>query len=153
MLLMDQQLVYFVDSLINSRPLNCLDFIKMSSSYLWAGRDQMHKLAANLISNAVKYNKQNGWVKINLTDMPTKLKLKVSDTGIGIPSESQGRIFERFYRVDKGRSRRIGGTGLGLSIVKHIVNAYGGEITLKSIENEGTSISVILPKKKPQGSA
>lgn len=120
---------------------------------LWASRDQMHELAANLISNAVKYNKQNGWVKIKLTDMPTKLKLKVSDTGIGIPSESQGRIFERFYRVDKGRSRRIGGTGLGLSIVKHIVNAYGGEITLKSIENEGTSISVILPKKKPQGSA
>lgn len=122
----------------------------VGSAGLFANRDQMHELAANLISNAVKYNKQNGWVKVKLTDLPQKVKLKVSDTGIGIPAESQSRIFERFYRVDKGRSRRIGGTGLGLSIVKHIVNVYGGEITLKSMENEGTSITVTLPKQKPQ---
>lgn len=72
-------------------------------------------------------------------------RLNVSDTGIGIPEEHQRRIFERFYRVDKGRSRETGGTGLGLAIVKHIVQQHGAQIQIKSALNEGTSIVVNFP--------
>ena len=75
--------------------------------------------------------------------------IEVSDTGIGIPEKAQSRIFERFYRVDQGRSRSVGGTGLGLAIVKHITLSLGGEILLESRENVGTKITVKLPYKKP----
>jgi two-component system phosphate regulon sensor histidine kinase PhoR len=112
----------------------------------YANPNQMLELVTNIISNAVKYNKPSGSVKVGVFDEPTKVKLKVSDTGIGIPQESQSRIFERFYRVDKGRSKKIGGTGLGLSIVKHIVNSYNGKIALKSMEDVGTTITVTLYK-------
>ena len=74
-----------------------------------------------------------------------KAVFTVADTGIGIPPESQNRVFERFYRVDKGRSRAAGGTGLGLAIVKHIVALYGGKITLASVVGSGTTITVRLP--------
>ena len=74
-----------------------------------------------------------------------KVAITVSDTGIGIPKESRERVFERFYRVDKGRARKTGGTGLGLSIVKHIVLLYGGSISLKSEPGKGTEITVLFP--------
>ena len=109
-------------------------------------KKQMYELLTNIISNAVKYNRQNGRIAIVLKDLGNKVSIEVKDTGIGIPLEAQPRIFERFYRVDKGRSRTLGGTGLGLSIVKHIVNQYEGEITLHSKEGEGTSILIYLPK-------
>lgn len=111
-------------------------------------KNQMYELLVNIISNAVKYNRQNGRVDISLKDLGSKVSIKVKDTGIGIPPEAQPRIFERFYRVDKGRSRTLGGTGLGLSIVKHIVNQYEGEITLQSREGEGTVILIDLPKRR-----
>lgn len=102
----------------------------------------------NLLDNAIKYNKEGGSAEINISQTDDFVKATFTDTGIGIPPESVDRVFERFYRVDKSRSRKIGGTGLGLSIVKHGVTLHGGTIGLKSTENSGTEITVLLPKHK-----
>ena len=111
----------------------------------WAVPDDMRQLLKNLIENAVKYNVEEGRVSVVCDQGENSCSVTVSDTGIGIPMEHQPRIFERFYRVDKGRSKREGGTGLGLSIVKHVVAKYGGKIRLNSRPDEGTEIQVTLP--------
>lgn len=111
-----------------------------------ANPDRMTELILNLMDNAVKYNRTDGRVEIRVTSQKNSVALTVSDTGIGIPPEVQDRVFERFYRVDKSRSRKIGGTGLGLSIVKHIVELYKGKIALKSEVGKGTAIQVTLPR-------
>ena len=98
----------------------------------------------NLISNAIKYNVKDGKVFVTVAYVNNKICIEVSDTGIGIPKVAQNRVFERFYRVDKGRSKKIGGTGLGLAIVKHIVNYYNGVITLESEVDKGTTIKLEL---------
>jgi two-component system phosphate regulon sensor histidine kinase PhoR len=117
-------------------------------SVLHADRQQMDELLWNLCDNAIRYNKKGGSVHVTVDHDDEKVILKVKDTGIGIPKEHQQRIFERFYRVDKSRSRETGGTGLGLAIVKHIVQEAGGEIQLESEPGEGTEITVLLPVKK-----
>ena len=89
--------------------------------------------------------KQNGIDDILVLEKDREMILTVSDTGVGIPKEAQKRVFERFYRVDKGRSKKMGGTGLGLSIVKHIVNYYGGSVGLESQVDVGTTFRVKLP--------
>ncbi len=105
----------------------------------------MKELFNNLITNAIKYNKPKGTIKINVTVEGNDALFVIEDTGVGIPEESRPRIFERFYRVDKGRSKKMGGTGLGLSIVKHIVNYYGGSIKLESTLGVGSKFTVKLP--------
>lgn len=115
-----------------------------------ANPDRMTELILNLADNAVKYNRPGGMVRISIAEAENGIILTVSDTGVGIPEEAQERVFERFYRVDKGRSRRQGGTGLGLSIVKHIVGLYHGSIRLESRPGEGTTISVTLPSGNPE---
>lgn len=105
---------------------------------------RIYELFNNVIINAVKYNKPEGSVNINVNCAGKKLHFNVRDTGIGIPDVSQQRVFERFYRVDKGRSKKIGGTGLGLAIVKHIVNYYKGTVTLRSKLGEGTEIDILI---------
>jgi two-component system phosphate regulon sensor histidine kinase PhoR len=110
-----------------------------------ANQRQLHDLCANLIENAVKYNVPGGSVSISLKAEGITAVFSISDTGIGIPERHQSRVFERFFRVDSGREKKIGGTGLGLSIVKHITNLYGGEISLESEEGKGTRIEVRLP--------
>ena len=105
---------------------------------------RIYELFNNVIINAVKYNKPEGSVLINVNSAGKKLHFNVKDTGIGIPDVSQQRVFERFYRVDKGRSKKIGGTGLGLAIVKHIVNYYKGTVTLRSKLGEGTEIDILI---------
>ena len=112
---------------------------------LYANEQQMEELFGNLISNAIKYNKPGGEVWVKVTEENKNVIIKVKDNGMGIPQESIGRIFERFYRVDKGRSRKQGGTGLGLSIVKHIVNFYQGSITVWSEADVGTEFTVKIP--------
>ena len=107
--------------------------------------DRFKEVALNLMENAVKYNRPGGRVTVTLAREGEQAVLTVADTGIGIPPESQGRVFERFYRVDKGRSRAAGGTGLGLAIVKHIVALYNGQIHLASVVGSGTTITVRLP--------
>lgn len=104
-------------------------------------REHFYELVKNLAENAVRYNKNGGYAKIELSSEDGKT-IAVSDNGIGIDDEHQGRIFERFYRVDKSRSRATGGTGLGLSIVKHVCELYGAEISLKSRLGFGTTVTV-----------
>ena len=108
----------------------------------------LDEMVYNLCDNAIKYNKENGNVDIILTSTENHVKLTVSDTGIGIPTIHQSRIFERFYRVDKSHSKAVGGTGLGLSIVKHGAIYHNADISLESAEGKGTSITVSF--KKPQ---
>jgi two-component system phosphate regulon sensor histidine kinase PhoR len=98
----------------------------------------------NLIDNAIKYTNPGGSVSISTTRHDNVVTINVSDTGVGIPKESLPRIFERFYRVDKERSREAGGTGLGLAIVKHIVEAHGGKVTVQSTVGKGSTFSFRL---------
>lgn len=100
---------------------------------------------SNLVENAIKYNIENGWVKVSLNSDHQFFYVKIEDSGIGIPEEAQEKIFERFYRVDKARSRETGGTGLGLSIVKNIVVMHKGSIKLYSKEDEGTTFTIRIP--------
>lgn len=110
-----------------------------------AAYKHIYELVENIVSNAVKYNKEGGKVDITLRNVGEIGCIYVQDNGIGIPKDSLGRVFERFYRVDKGRSTKEGSTGLGLSIVKHIVNCYGGTVTLDGELGKGTLVCVRLP--------
>ena len=110
--------------------------------------DRFKEVALNLMENAIKYNRKGGRVTVTVEPVGNQAYFVVADTGIGIPEESQSRVFERFYRVDKGRSRVAGGTGLGLAIVKHIVALYEGNIKLASVVGSGTTVSVTLPLAK-----
>lgn len=108
--------------------------------------NHIYELIRNLVDNAIKYNKDNGNIYITLNNN----FLEIKDTGIGIPLDEQERVFERFYRVDKAKSKTLGGTGLGLAIVKHICEIHGYQIKLKSIENVGTTITIIFNNEKEQ---
>ncbi len=111
------------------------------------GEDGMlSEMVYNLCENAIKYNRKGGDVWVKLEDRGGEIQLTVRDNGIGIPEESQMRVFERFYRVDKSRSKQIGGTGLGLSIVKHVVEYHVGRVELDSAPGLGTEIRIFLPK-------
>jgi two-component system phosphate regulon sensor histidine kinase PhoR len=109
-----------------------------------ANTSQMTQVALNLIDNAIKYT-TTGEITVSLQEFESKVRIFVADTGIGIPSDQIKRVFERFYRVDRARSRATGGTGLGLSIVKHIVEAHGGAVTVESALNHGSTFTVELP--------
>lgn len=115
------------------------------SACLTASRQMLDEILANLISNAVKYNREGGRVWVEIRQKEGLAIASVRDNGIGISPEHQERIFERFFRVDKSRSKAYGGTGLGLSIVKHAVQQLGGTIQLRSALGEGTEISVSFP--------
>ncbi|HLG03806.1 MAG TPA: ATP-binding protein, partial [Bacteroidia bacterium] len=105
------------------------------------------QVLTNLLSNSVKYGKEGGETEVRFYDMDEHVLVEVSDNGIGIGKEQLPRIFERFYRVDKGRSREQGGTGLGLAIVKHILEAHGQTINVRSTESVGSTFSFTLPKE------
>lgn len=110
------------------------------------GDRQLIKTAcANLLDNAIKYNKPGGRVEVTLEHGEDSVIIRVTDTGIGIPAKEQGKVFERFYRVDKARSRETGGTGLGLSIVKHAAEFHGGSVSVTSTEGRGSSFGLVLP--------
>ena len=108
-------------------------------------RSFLHEMIYNLCDNAIKYNVENGSVEITVVRKEQEAVVTVKDTGIGIPAEHQSRIFERFFRVDKSRSKASGGTGLGLSIVKHIAQYHGATIKLQSEFGCGTTVSVVFP--------
>jgi two-component system phosphate regulon sensor histidine kinase PhoR len=107
--------------------------------------DAIERLVLNLLENAIKYNRPEGQVEVHLSATGEDVLLEVSDTGIGIPPDALPRIFERFYRVDKGRAREEGGTGLGLAIVKHVAQAHGGQVEVDSRLGRGTTFRVRLP--------
>ena len=115
------------------------------SATMMGDRRVLEELVHNLCDNAVRYNRPGGSVTLVTGQGVSDVWLRVSDTGIGIPESERERIFERFYRVDKSRSKQVGGTGLGLAIVKHAALRHSAEITLESRENRGTTIAVRFP--------
>lgn len=118
----------------------------IESIYVEADRDRLQQIIINLLDNAISYTHENGKIEIQLHDTGEGIELFVKDNGIGIPEADLERIFERFYRVDKGRSRNSGGTGLGLAIVKHLVESHHGKITVNSQEGKGSVFKLFLPK-------
>jgi len=126
-----------------------LEMIKESRSKMVIGdKDKIQQVFLNLISNSIKYGKKGGKTSVKFYDMESNMLIEVADNGIGIESDSLDRLFERFYRVDKNRSREIGGTGLGLAIVKHILEGHNQQINVRSTPGIGTTFSFILEKSK-----
>ncbi|MCX6606673.1 MAG: ATP-binding protein, partial [Acidobacteria bacterium] len=109
--------------------------------------EAVNQVLTNLIDNALKYSPENGSIVVGVRDLAPLpfTEIFVQDSGIGIPPEDLSRLFERFYRVDKARSRELGGTGLGLAIVKHLVKAQGGEVRVQSEVGRGSEFSFTLP--------
>ena len=118
-----------------------------------ATQDDLYQIAFNLVENAVKYNVPGGRVMVGLRAMGDLVLLTVEDTGVGIPEEDLPKVFDRFYRVDKARSRAAGGTGLGLSIVKDTARQHGGAVTVRSREEGGTCFQVAFPRWTEEGGA
>ncbi len=114
--------------------------------YVYADREQMDHLLTNLTVNSIVYGKDYGFTEVSFLDMDENILIEVTDNGIGIPEDDVPRIFERFYRVDKSRSRNVGGTGLGLAIVKHIIEAHNQTINIRSSIENGTSFAFTLKK-------
>ena len=110
-----------------------------------ADQEGVRQILDNLIDNAIKYTSSGGKVSIRWTAEGGMAKIEVQDTGIGIPKDVQHRLFERFYRVDKARSRELGGTGLGLSIVKHLAQFFNGSVEVESEPGQGSTFTVRLP--------
>jgi two-component system sensor histidine kinase SenX3 len=118
-----------------------------ATSYTVSGDEtQLTSMFSNLVENAVKYTPSGGRVEVTAESGEGEVVVRISDTGIGIPAENLARIFERFYRVDKARSKETGGTGLGLSIVRHVAENHGGRVGVESTLGEGSTFTVHLPR-------
>ncbi|MBI5021810.1 MAG: ATP-binding protein [Ignavibacteriales bacterium] len=111
---------------------------------VYGDKERLRQALINLIDNALKYNVTGGWVKVRYENLASAVRIIVEDSGVGIPKENLPRIFERFYRVDKERSREAGGTGLGLAIVKHIIEAHGSKVEVQSEVGKGSTFSFVL---------
>jgi two-component system, OmpR family, phosphate regulon sensor histidine kinase PhoR len=158
------------ENLLDIRPFNLVELIKelfeafemkasqmniklelnneANSEMVMGDRNKIQQVFLNLLSNSIKYGKQGGKTKVQLFDMEESILIEVADNGIGIESASLNRIFERFYRADKNRSREIGGTGLGLAIVKHILEVHNQTISVRSTKDVSSTFSFILEKAK-----
>jgi two-component system sensor histidine kinase SenX3 len=119
-----------------------------SSCYVLGDQSQLHMAISNLIQNAINYSPESTRVGVAVTCNEDLVEFTVSDQGVGIPEKDLERIFERFYRVDPARSRETGGTGLGLSIVKHVASNHGGDISVWSLEGQGSTFTLRLPRAK-----
>ncbi|MBA3898980.1 MAG: sensor histidine kinase, partial [Bacteroidetes bacterium] len=123
--------------LINDKPI-----------FVFADKDRIRQVLANLIVNSVKYGKKGGFTEFSFYDMEENILVEISDNGLGIEQEHLPRLFERFYRVDKSRSRESGGSGLGLAIVKHITEAHNQTINVRSTPGVGSTFSFTLSKSR-----
>ena len=110
-----------------------------------ADRLQLVSAVSNLVDNAVKYSNAGGTVRLSAAVEGDSIEISVADQGVGIPARDLDRIFERFYRVDRARSRETGGTGLGLAIVRHIATNHGGDVTVRSLEGGGSTFTLKVP--------
>ncbi len=138
-----------VDSLSAASSENKVEIIKkLEPVNVYGIQQHLYSIVYNLCENAMKYNREGGSVTVKVKKRCDGVLLSVKDTGIGIPNESRDRIFERFYRVDKSRSKAVGGTGLGLSIVKHAVLIHGGSLMVNSIPGIGSEFTVLFPAKE-----
>jgi two-component system phosphate regulon sensor histidine kinase PhoR len=143
-----QDILRLYDKSLKDKGLTCKVDISDELPEFWGDKFKLEQMLSNLIDNAIKYTEKGG-IKIKIDSVgKDKIKISVEDTGIGITKEHIPRIFERFYVVDKSRSRQLGGTGLGLSIVKHVVLSYGGEIKVESKVGVGTKFEILLPARK-----
>ena len=122
-------------------------FVTADVPLVYADKDDIERVILNILTNSIKYTKQNGEIKIYVGFVYNDAYIKIFDNGIGIPEEDLSRIFERFYRVDKARTREMGGTGLGLSIAKEILDKNGGSIDIKSVVGKGTEVVIKIPTK------
>jgi two-component system phosphate regulon sensor histidine kinase PhoR len=127
-----------------------LEVIVPAGLHLYADRGRLAQVLINLVDNALKYTPAGGCVQVEAVELNEYVRFQVRDTGCGMPKADLPRIFERFYRVDKARTRKTGGTGLGLSIVKHIIEAHGGSISVESELGKGTTFTFLLPKQPPR---
>ena len=126
--------------------VNC--FVTADVPPVYADKDDIERVVLNILTNSIKYTKDGGEIKIYVGFVYNDAYIKIFDNGIGIPEEDLSRIFERFYRVDKARTREMGGTGLGLSIAKEILDKNGGSIDIKSVVGQGTEVVVRIPTKQ-----
>lgn len=129
-----------------NQDVNC--FVTADVPNVYADKDGIERVILNILSNSIKYTPDGGKIDIYVGYVHNDAYVKIKDTGIGIPKNDLDRIFERFYRVDKARSRQLGGTGLGLSIAKEIIEKNNGSINIKSKVNEGTEVVIQIPVKK-----
>ena len=125
---------------------NLIFSVGLGPTAVWADEDRIREVLVNLLDNAVKYTPDGGSIKVSEVDHGDMQEFIICDTGFGIPRESIPRLFERFYRVDKARSREMGGTGLGLSIVKHIIDRHEGKVWVQSELGKGSCFHFMLPK-------
>lgn len=123
-------------------------FVTADVPPVYADKDDIERVVLNILTNSIKYTQDNGEIKIYVGFVYNDAYIKIFDNGIGIPEEDLSRIFERFYRVDKARTRVMGGTGLGLSIAKEILDKNGGSIDIKSVVGQGTEVVIKIPTKK-----
>jgi signal transduction histidine kinase len=151
------KIITLLQPVAQSKNIRMESEFKLGAEYFYASEEMIEQVLINLVDNAIKYSFANGVVKIMVKPYREKIRasestgqekiaIEVTDQGMGIPSHSIPRLFERFYRVDKARSRQVGGTGLGLSIVKHIVERHQGKVLVRSQENQGATFIIILPK-------
>jgi two-component system phosphate regulon sensor histidine kinase PhoR len=141
------------ESAVSSKKLQVKLELSQSPLPIAADRDTLGQIFGNLFDNAIKYTEPEGHITVRLTHDMKKAVLEIADTGIGIEPMHQERIFERFYRVDKARSRELGGTGLGLAIVKHLVRGLRGQISVTSTLGEGSTFRVEVPLADARGSS
>jgi signal transduction histidine kinase len=118
---------------------------------VWGDKRAVYQILSNLISNAIRYSPEEGEISITAETRGAVTRIRVRDTGIGIPKEDRERIFERFFRIDRARAREQGGSGLGLAIVKYLVEAQGGRVTVSSAPGKGSLFTVVLPARALTG--
>ena len=122
-------------------------FVTSNVPLVYADKNGIQRVVLNILTNAIKYTPENGNIKVYVGFIYNDAYIKIIDDGIGIPKEDLDKIYERFYRVDKARTREMGGTGLGLSIAKEILDKNGGSIDIKSVVGQGTEVVIKIPTK------
>jgi two-component system phosphate regulon sensor histidine kinase PhoR len=136
-----------VEAKAGLKKINIQNNVQANLSCVWADRDRLAQVLVNILDNAVKFTPEDGRIFIDAGQKDNYTVLTITDTGIGVPKEEVRRLGERFYRVDRSRSRDLGGTGLGLSIVKHLMLAHGGKMEIESQLGQGTKVSLYFPLK------